>query len=143
KEEEDLAGLPSFLREAMASAACERGEQNGYAVTLSRSIIEPFLMFSARRDLREQAFSGWVSRGSNGGDTDNLAIVQETLALRHEKAKLLGYEDFAAFKLENSMAKTSEAVNELLLRVWKTARDRALKEEKDLADLIADEGENH
>src|SRR5690606_32057444 len=99
--------------------------------------------FSARRDLREQAFSGWVSRGSNGGDTDNLAIVQETLALRHEKAKLLGYEDFAAFKLENSMAKTSEAVNELLLRVWKTARDRALKEEKDLADLIADEGENH
>lgn len=143
KEEEDLAGLPSFLREAMASAACERGEQNGYAVTLSRSIIEPFLMFSARRDLREQAFSGWVSRGSNGGDTDNLAIVQETLALRHEKAKLLGYEDFASFKLENSMAKTSEAVNELLLRVWKTARDRALKEEKDLADLIADEGENH
>ena len=75
-DEADLAGLPPFLRDAMASAARDRGHENGYAVTLSRSIIEPFLTFSERRDLRERAFGAWVARGANGGGTDNLAIVR-------------------------------------------------------------------
>ena len=143
REEADLAGLPTFLREAMAAAARERGEEEGYAVTLSRSIIEPFLTFSERRDLREQAFAAWVARGANGGDTDNLAIVRETLALRAEKAKLLGYENFAAYKLDNTMAKTPGAVNDLLTAVWEKARSRALEEEASLAGLIAEEGGNH
>ncbi len=142
-EEPDLAGLPPFLRDAMASAARDRGYESGYAVTLSRSIIEPFLTFSERRDLREQAFSAWTARGANGGETDNLAIVKETLALRVERAKLLGYDSFAAFKLDNTMAKTPEAVNDLLMAVWEKARNRALEEEASLAGLIAEEGGNH
>ncbi|MCJ8520182.1 peptidyl-dipeptidase Dcp [Pseudorhizobium tarimense] len=142
-EAADLAGLPSFLRDAMASAARDRGHEDGYVVTLSRSIIEPFLTFSERRDLREQAFTAWTARGANGGTTDNLAIVKETLALRAERAQLLGYDSFAAFKLDNTMAKTPEAVNQLLMTVWEKARQRALEEEASLAGLIAEEGGNH
>ncbi len=142
-EEADLDGLPAFLRDAMASAARERGETDGYVVTLSRSIIEPFLTFSTRRDLREQAFKAWAARGANGGETDNLGTVRETLALRAEKAKLLGYENFAAYKLDNTMAKTADAVNSLLRKVWDKARAKALEEEASLGGLIAEEGKNH
>jgi len=142
--EEDLEGLPAFLREAMASAARDRGEPDGhFAVTLSRSIIEPFLTFSSRRDLREQAFQAWVKRGENGGATDNIAIVRETLSLRAEKARLLGYDSFAAYKLDDTMAKTPSAVNDLLMKVWTKARTKALEEEASLAGLIAEEGANH
>jgi peptidyl-dipeptidase Dcp len=141
--DEDLAGLPGFLRDAMAGAASERGATDGaYAVTLSRSIIEPFLTFSSRRDLREQAFRAWVKRGDNGGDRDNVALVAEVLALRSEKASLLGYENFAAFKLDDTMAKTPENVNALLMRVWERARAKALDEASDLEGLMAEEGIN-
>lgn len=142
-DEADLDGLPGFLTDAMASAARERGEEDGYMVTLSRSIIEPFLTFSTRRDLREKAFRAWVARGETGGETDNLEVVRETLALRAEKAKLLGYENYAALKLDNTMAKTSETVNDLLRTVWEKARAKALEEEGNLAALIAEEGKNH
>ncbi|MDO9416548.1 M3 family metallopeptidase [Pararhizobium sp.] len=142
-KDEDLAGLPDFLRDAMAAAARERGEDGGYAVTLSRSIIEPFLTFSDRRDLREQAFRAWSMRGENGGETDNREIIRETLALRAEKAKLLGYANFAALKLDNTMAKTPDAVNGLLKQVWDKAVVRAHEEEADLASLAAAEGNKH
>ncbi|MNH99095.1 Oligopeptidase A [compost metagenome] len=112
-------------------------------VMLSRSIIEPFLTFSARRDLREQAFKAWVARGENGGARDNVAIVRETLALRAEKAKLLGYENFAALKLDNTMAKTADNVNDLLHKVWEKARSKAIEEEASLGKLVAEEGKNH
>lgn len=142
-EEAELEGLPDFLRDAMAAAAKDRGEPGGYMVTLSRSIIEPFLTFSARRDLREQAFKAWVARGENGGARDNVAIVRETLALRAEKAKLLGYENFATLKLDNTMAKTADNVNDLLHKVWDKARSKALEEEASLGKLVAEEGKNH
>lgn len=142
-DEADLEGLPDFLRDAMAAAAKDRGEADGYMVTLSRSIIEPFLTFSARRDLREQAFKAWVARGENGGARDNVAIVRETLALRAEKAKLLGYENFAALKLDNTMAKTADNVNDLLHKVWEKARSKAIEEEASLGKLVAEEGKNH
>ncbi|AOF91607.1 M3 family metallopeptidase [Sinorhizobium sp. RAC02] len=142
-EGDALDGLPDFLKDAMASVARERGEDGRYAVTLSRSIIEPFLTFSARRDLREQAFRAWVARGENEGETDNRGIVKDTLALRAEKAGLLGYENFAALKLDNTMAKTPDAVNGLLMQVWEKAVARAREEEADLAVLVADEGRNH
>ncbi|MCM2475318.1 M3 family metallopeptidase [Rhizobium sp. CG5] len=141
--EADLAGLPNFVREAMASAAKTRGTDAPYIVTLSRSIIEPFLTFSTRRDLREQAFAAWVARGANGGETDNRAIVTETLALRFEKAGLLGYANYAALKLDNTMAKTPEAVNGLLKQVWGKALAQARIEEAELAGLIAEEGGHH
>ncbi|MBP1885557.1 M3 family metallopeptidase [Sinorhizobium mexicanum] len=141
--EDELAGLPEFLKDAMAAAARERGEDGKYAVTLSRSIIEPFLTFSDNRELREQAFRAWTARGENGGETDNRGIIAETLALRAEKARLLGYENFAALKLDDTMAKTPDAVNGLLMQVWEKAAVRAREEEVDLAKLIAAEGRNH
>ncbi|WP_027486992.1 M3 family metallopeptidase [Allorhizobium undicola] len=141
--EDELAGLPGFLKDAMFAAADARGEKGKYAVTLSRSIIEPFLTFSERRDLRESAFKAWVARGENGGATDNRAIVKETLALRTEKARLLGYSTYAAYKLDDTMAKTPEAVNGLLMQVWEKAVVQARREEEDLASLIAAEGKNH
>ncbi|EYR83457.1 M3 family metallopeptidase [Shinella sp. 838] len=143
EEGEALDGLPDFLKDAMAAAARERGEDGRFAVTLSRSIIEPFLTFSARRDLREQAFRAWMARGENDGETDNRGIVKETLALRAEKADLLGYANFATLKLDNTMAKTPDAVNGLLMQVWERAVARAREEEAELAALIAEEGHNH
>jgi peptidyl-dipeptidase Dcp len=140
---DDLAGLPDFVRSAMAEAASERGQPGKYAVTLSRSIIEPFLTFAENRNHREEAFRAWAARGANGGETDNRAVIGETLQLRHEKAKLLGYENYAALKLDNTMAKTPEAVNGLLMQVWEKAVDRAREEERDLAALAHEEGRNH
>lgn len=140
---EALDGLPDYLKDAMAAAARDRGQDGHYAVTLSRSIIEPFLASSARRDLREQAFRAWVARGENDGETDNRGIVKDTLSLRAEKAGLLGYANFAALKLDNTMAKTPDAVNGLLMQVWEKAVARAREEEAELAALIADEGRNH
>jgi peptidyl-dipeptidase Dcp len=141
--EADLAGLPEFLRDAMAAAARERDLDAPFAVTLSRSIIEPFLTFSERRDLREYAFTAWISRGENGGETDNIENVGRVLALRSEKARLLGYDNFAAYKLDDTMAKTPESVNALLMKVWDRALLRARKEEDEIAALIAEEGRNH
>jgi len=142
-EGDALDGLPDFLKDAMAAAARDRGQDGRYAVTLSRSIIEPFLASSARRDLREQAFRAWVARGENDGETDNRGIVKDTLSLRAEKAGLLGYANFAALKLDNTMAKTPDAVNGLLMQVWEKAVARAREEEAELAALIAEEGRNH
>ncbi|WP_299601887.1 M3 family metallopeptidase [uncultured Tateyamaria sp.] len=120
----DMAGLPAFVVDA-AHAAGEEKEAGGPVVTLSRSIIVPFLQFSTRRDLREKAYRAWAARGANGGETDNRAIAAETLKLREERAKLLGYDNFANFKLETEMAKTPQAVRDLLMAVWEPAKSQA------------------
>jgi peptidyl-dipeptidase Dcp len=140
--EADLEGLPSFLREAAAQAAEERGLTGKYVITLSRSSIEPFLQFSKRRDLREQAFKAWAARGDNGNATDNKAIIAETAALRAERAKLLGYETFADFKLADTMAKTPDNVLKLLNDVWAPARARAEQERNDLQAQAQSIGDN-
>ncbi len=139
---EDLAGLPDFLLDAAAEAAAERGLPGKHVITLSRSSIEPFLQFSTRRDLREQAFRAWTRRGENGGDTDNRAIVAEMVALRAERAKLLGYPSFAHFKLDDTMAKAPEAARDLLREVWEPARRRALAEQAMLEEMVRAEGGN-
>ena len=139
--EADLDGLPPFVRAAAAQAARERGLDSGHVITLSRSLIEPFLQFSRRRDLREKAFRAWIARGE-AGETDNRAIIAETLALRAEKARLLGYSNFAAYRLADTMAGTPEAVAELLHSVWTPARRRALDEQGELAALAAADGVN-
>ncbi|HEY6629920.1 MAG TPA: M3 family metallopeptidase [Rhizobiaceae bacterium] len=140
--EGDLAGLPDFLKSAMASAAETRGRKGEYAVTLSRSIYEPFTTFSERRDLREKAFKAFIGRGETGGATDNAAVVKKMLALRAEKAQLLGYESFAALKLDDTMAKTPKAVFELLEPVWDKAREKAAADEAELQALAAASGSN-
>ncbi len=142
ESEADLEGLPSFLREAAAQAANERGLKGKHVITLSRSSIEPFLQFSKRRDLREQAFKAWAARGDAGGATDNKAIIAEMAALRAERAKLLGYETFADFKLADTMAKTPDAVLRLLNEVWTPARARAQEERDDLQAQAQSQGDN-
>jgi len=123
-----LAGLPDWLLRAMRAAAKERG-LDGQVVTLNRSLIVPFLEYSEDRALREVAFRAWAARGSGqgagGAKTDNLPIITEILALRHERAQLLGYADFAAYKLEPEMARNAANVEELLMQVWQPAVARA------------------
>ena len=95
--EADLAGLPDFLREAAAKAAAERDMPGKHVITLSRSLIEPFLQFSARRDLRETAFKAWIARGEGGGETDNRKIIAEMVALRAERARAARLREFRRF----------------------------------------------
>ena len=139
--EAELAGLPDFMREALQSDARERG-QDGYLVTLSRSSVEPFLQFSERRDLREKVFRGFIKRGDNGGLTDNKNNIAEMVRLRAERAKLLGYTDFAHYRLDDAMARTPSAVRHLLDAVWAPARSRALADRDAMQALIQEEGGN-
>ncbi len=139
--EADVTGLPEFLKSALAQAAKDRG-RDGYVMTLGRSMVEPFLTLSPRRDLRETIFKAWVKRGEMGAESDNTAIVAETVKLRVERAKLLGYPTFAAFKLDETMAKTPEAVRALLEKVWSRAVIRAGEERQALAEVAREEGMN-
>ena len=140
--EDDLVGLPDFVRAAARAAAEERGLAGKHAVTTSRSSVEPFLQFSARRDLREKVFRAWIARGDGGGATDNKAIIAEMVALRAERARLLGYATFAHYRLDDTMAKTPQAVRALLERVWAPGRRRALADRDDLQALVQAEGKN-
>src|SRR5262245_21501676 len=140
--EEDLAGLPDFVRAAARGAAEERGHAGKHLITLARSSVEPFLQFSERRDLREKVFRAWTARGAGGDATDNKAIIAEMVALRTERARLLGYESFAHYRLDDTMAKRPEAVRSLLDQVWAPARRRALADRDALQALLQAEGKN-
>ncbi|WP_417743270.1 M3 family metallopeptidase [Salipiger sp.] len=139
--EDDLEGLPGFVVDAARSAGEALG-QDGPVVTLSRSLITPFLKFCPRRDLRQTAFEAWAARGANGGKTDNRGIAAEVLALREERAKLLGYADFASFKLETEMAGTPDRVRELLMQVWEPARAQALRDAAEMEEMLREDGIN-
>ena len=136
---DDLAGLPDFVI-AVARAAGEERDAGGPVVTLSRSLIVPFLQFSTRRDLRQKAYAAWGARGANGGETDNREIAAQTLALRSERAQLLGYETFADFKLETEMAGRPSAVSALLMQVWAPARAAANKDAALLEAMLHADG---
>lgn len=137
----DLQGLPDFVINTARTAGQDK-DAGGPVVTLSRSLIVPFLQFSPRRDLREKAFKAWGARGANGGQTDNRAIAAEILQLRQERAKLLGYDSFAAYKLETEMAKTPQAVRDLLMAVWEPARAQANADAETLAGMMKEDGIN-
>ncbi|MFK7875519.1 MAG: M3 family metallopeptidase [Paracoccaceae bacterium] len=139
--EADLEGLPDFVVNSARAAGIEK-EADGPVVTLSRSLIVPFLQFSPRRDLRQKAYVAWTARGANGGVTDNRAIATEILKLRAERAKLLGYKDFASYKLETEMAGTPERVRDLLNAVWEPAKARALADEQILTEMMQADGIN-
>src|SRR6187551_3925213 len=141
-EERDLIGLPEFARAAARAAADERGHPGKYAITLARSSIETFLQFASRRDLREKAFQAWIARGENGGATDNKANIAEMVALRAERAKLLGYGSYAEYRLDDQMAKTPKAVRQLLGEVWPRALKRARSDRDALQMLVQAEGGN-
>jgi peptidyl-dipeptidase Dcp len=140
KTEADLAGLPDFLRDAARSAAQERGVE-GYVITLSRSLVEPFLTWSSRRDLREIAWRAWTGRGETP-ERDNRPLAREILALRLEQARLLGYDNFADYALADRMAGKPAAVHELLSQVWEPAKASAEAERQALAAQAAALGES-
>src|SRR5215831_11514647 len=129
-------------RSGAARAAEERGFVGRYAVTLARSAVEPFLTFSTRRDLRRKLWEAWTARGARGGSSDNAPIIREILAARAEQARLLGYENFAEYRLDDSMAKTSAAVERLLLQVWEPAKARARAELAAIEAVAGAEGLN-
>jgi len=139
--EGDLDGLPDFVV-ANARAAGHEAGLDGPVITLSRSLIVPFLQFSSRRDLRRRAYQAWAARGAGGGETDNRAIAAETLALREERAALLGYDSFAAYKLETQMAGTPDAVRDLLMEVWEPARAQAARDAEVLTAMMREDGIN-
>jgi peptidyl-dipeptidase Dcp len=140
--ESDLDGLPDFIRTAAAEAARERGLPGSYVITLSRSSVEPFLTFSARRDLRQAAYEAWTRRGEHDGEHDNRPLIREILTLRAEQAKLLGYDSFAAYRLDDTMAKSAAAVEQLLSQVWSPAKRKAAAERSELQALAREEGVN-
>ncbi len=141
-DEPDLDGLPDFARDAAARAAEERGIGGRWVVTLARSAAEPFLTFSTRRDLRRTLWEAWTARGAHEGERDNAPLIREIVALRAEQARLLGYSDFAAYRLDDSMAKTATAVERLLLQVWEPAKAKAHDERKQLEAVARTEGLN-
>lgn len=137
--ETDLNGLPDYVVSALRAAGKDK-DQNGPVVTLSRSVIVPFLQTCPNRDLRRKSYEAWTARGANGGETDNRAIAAEILALRSERAKLLGYEDFAHYKLETEMAGTPDAVRGLLMEVWGPAKSRAEADAQILENMLHNDG---
>ena len=142
KDERDLAGLPEDLRAAARAAAQQRGE-SGALITLSRSLIVPFLTFSERRDLREAAFKAWIRRGENDGEHDNRPIAREMLMLRNELARLHGYRSYADYALVDRMAGTPAAVAKLLSQVWEPAKARAAMECEGLRATALAHGDTH
>jgi len=136
--EDELAALPEALADAARAAGAARGVRP--CVTLARASVEPFLAACPDRTLRERAWRAWVSRGTEG-DADNRPAMAEILALRAERAALLGFPSFAAFRLAPEMARTPEAVRALLERVWAPARARAARETARLSELAREAGE--
>lgn len=133
--EADLEGLPAFARAAARQAAKDRGLAGGHVVTLSRSLIVPFLTFSARRDLREQAWRAWVGRGEHEGEHDNRPVAQAILTLRAEQARLHGYASYADYALTDTMARERGAVQRLFDEVWPRALTALERERQALQQL--------
>jgi len=138
--EADLAGLTDSIKAGAAAAAASKNLTGKWVITNTRSSIEPFLTYSTRRDLREKAWRMFVNRGDNGGAQDNNAIITDILRLRAQRAKLLGYETHAHWRLENSMAKTPERALELMEQVWKPAVGRVKEEVADMQRVANREG---
>lgn len=139
--EADAIGLPDFVRAATRQAALDRGIEDGLLVTLSRSHIVPFLTFSERRDLREQAWRAWTSRGEHPGEHDNRPVAREILTLRNEQARLHGFASYADYALTDTMAGRQAAVTGLLTQVWEPAKARAAEELEALQAMALSRGE--
>jgi len=135
-----LNGLPESLVEAAAAAATERGRAGEYAITNTRSSMAPFLTFSDERGLREKVWRTYYSRGDNGDEHDNNALITEILRLRSERARLLGYGNYARWALEKRMARTPERAFELMQAVWPAALARVAQEVADMQAIADAEG---
>ena len=137
---DDLAGLPQNLIASAAEVANERGMDGKWVFTLHNPSVMPFLQYSDRRELRERMYKGYISRGCQGGKNDSREVVKKLVKARLEKARLMGYEDYASMALDNRMAKTPEAVYELLDQVWKPALAKAKEELADIQEEMKKDG---
>ena len=135
----DTAGLPAFVCDGAQQAASARG-LGGAVITLSRSLIVPFLTFSTRRDLREQAWRAWTSRGEHPGEHDNRTVARDILRLRNEQARLHGYASYADYALSDTMAGTQAAVAKLLAEVWPRSLLAVERERQMLREVMVDAG---
>lgn len=140
--EDQLGGLPQSVINAYAAAAAERGREGEYAITNTRSSMDPFLTFSTERDLRETVWRTYYNRGDNGDAFDNNAIIAEILQLRDERVGLLGYDNYAQWRLENRMAGTPERAMELMEAVWPAAIGRVAEEVADMQALADERGDD-
>ncbi|OAV69971.1 Peptidyl-dipeptidase dcp [Bacteroidales bacterium Barb6XT] len=139
-KEEDLAGLPASLIANAAAAAQEAGEEGKWLFTLHNPSIMPFLQYSDKRDLREKMLKGYLMRGNNGNDADNKEVVKKLVTKRLEKARLMGFDTYAAFALDDRMAKTADNVYNLLNEIWTPALAKAKAELADIQAEIRKEG---
>lgn len=141
KDESELAGLPDSVISAMSNAAKDRDNKGGdWAITNTRSSMDPFLTYSSNRPLREQVWRNYYSRGDNGDKYDNNKIIAEILKIRAARAKLLGYETHAHWRMEPTMAKKPEAAMDLMLKVWPKALARVREEVADMQAIADEEG---
>ena len=141
KDESELAGLPDSVISAMSNAAKDRDNKGGdWAITNTRSSMDPFLTYSSNRTLREQVWRNYYSRGDNGDKYDNNKIIAEILKIRAARAKLLGYETHAHWRMEPTMAKKPEAAMDLMLKVWPKALARVREEVADMQAIADEEG---
>jgi peptidyl-dipeptidase Dcp len=139
-KEEDLAGLPQFVRDAAAEAAKEEGLDGKWLITLHYPSRVPFLQFSANRELREKVFKAYINRGDNNNEYDNKDIASKMASLRVKKANMLGYATHADYILEENMAKNPQAVYTFLDKIWTAALPVAKKEVTELQAMIDAEG---
>lgn len=140
-DEKDLSGLPQDVRDA-AKIAAETANQQGWLFTLDKPSCIPFLQYADNRSLREKVHKAYYGRGNNNNKNNNTAIIRNILKMRQDKAKLLGYKSFAHYMLDEKMAKTPEAANNLLMNIWEPAVERAKEERAQLQSLIDAEGGN-
>jgi peptidyl-dipeptidase Dcp len=140
KSDDELKGLPQSVRDAEAASGIVKKQLGTWVVMNTRSSVEPFLTYSDRRDLREKVWRMFIMRGDNGDEHDNNATISQILQLRAERAKLLGYQTHAHWRLENAMAKTPERAMELMMAVWKPAVARVHEEVSDMQALADKEG---
>lgn len=136
--EDQLSGLPESFVTAASAAAADRGREGEYAITNTRSSMDPFLTFSDEREIREEVWRTYYNRGNNGDEFDNNEIILEILALRDERVELLGYDNYADWRLESLMSGTPENAMELMEAVWPAAIARVGEEVADM-QALADE----
>ncbi|WP_412058298.1 M3 family metallopeptidase [Bartonella sp. DGB2] len=141
-KKEALEGLPDDLVHSMRTLAQTEGKNEHYALRLERSMVAPFMSFAHSRLAREIVLKAWQKRGANGDEYDNCALINEILSLRHKRARLLGYENYAAFSVAENMAKTPEAVYNLLMPIWERAQTKFQEEAMQLQEFMRAEGVN-
>jgi peptidyl-dipeptidase Dcp len=139
---DQLGGLSDGFIKSAAKIATDKGHEGEYAITNTRSSMDPFLTYSTNRELRKQVWENYYSRGDNGDEYDNNQIIAEILKLRKERVALLGYDNYAEWRLQDRMAKTPENAMDLMLKVWPAATARVKEEVADMQAVANENGDN-